>query len=244
MDFSGRVLLLTGASGGIGAAIARRFHECGANVLLADVNESAVRGLATALDPLGSRVEAIKYDASRPEDADAAVRVCMNRFGKIDFLVPAAAIYEDHPFATMTDEQWRKTLAINLDGVFYIVRRAVAVMRPGSTVVTIASEAGHGGASPEHAHYGASKGAILGLTRSLAKELAPDIRVNTVSPGTIDTPMVEALMRKRGKAILGATPLARLGTPREVADAVVFLCSDAATYITAQAIHVNGGSYI
>jgi len=186
----------------------------------------------------------MKYDASRAEDAAAAVRLCLDRFGKIDLLVPAAAIYEDHPFLTMTDEQWRKTLAINLDGVFYICRRAIPAMRPGGVVVTIASEAAHMGASIEHSHYGASKGGVLTLTKSLARELAPSIRVNTVSPGTTDTPMVQSLMRNRGKAILEAIPMARLGTPREVADAVAFLCSDAATYITGQAIHVNGGSYM
>lgn len=243
MDFSGRVLLLTGASGGIGTAIAQLFHRAGASILLADIHEAAVRELARSLDPGGERIEAMTYDASRAEDAAAAVRLCLDRFGKIDFLVPAAAIYEDHPFLTMTDAQWRKTLAVNLDGVFYICRRAVAAMRPGSVVVTIASEAAHMGASIEHSHYGAAKGGVLTLTKSLARELAPNIRVNTVSPGTTDTPMVQTLMRNRGKAILDAIPMARLGTPREVADAVAFLCSDAATYITGQAIHVNGGSY-
>ena len=244
MDFSARVLLLTGASGGIGAAIAQLFYQAGASVLLADVQEAPVRELARALDPSGKRTESIKYDASRPDDATAAVRLCLERFGKIDFLVPGAAIYEDQPFLTMTDEQWRKTLAINLDGVFYICRRAIAVMRPGSAVVNIASDAAHQGSSGEHSHYGTSKGGVLTLTKSLARELAPNIRVNAVSPGTTDTPMAQNVMRIRGKEILASIPMGRLATAPEIADTVAFLCSDAATYITGQGIQVNGGSYM
>jgi 3-oxoacyl-[acyl-carrier protein] reductase len=244
MDFAGRVLLLTGASGGIGAAIAQLFYQAGASVLLADVQEAPVRELARALDPSGKRTESIKYDASRPDDATAAVRLCLERFGKIDFLVPDAAIYEDQPFLTMTDEQWRKTLAINLDGVFYICRRAIAVMRPGSAVVNIASDAAHQGSSVEHSHYGTSKGGVLTLTKSLAREHAPNIRVNAVSPGTTDTPMAQNVMRIRGKEILASIPMGRLATAPEIADTVASLCSDAATYITGQGIQVNGASYM
>ena len=241
-DFSGRVLLLTGASGGIGRAIARAFYRAGAAMVLADLRQESLDELVREL---GERAVALRYDASAPEDATAAVALCLQRFGRLDFLVPAAAIYEEHSFLTMTDDDWRRTMAVNVDGVFYICRRAVPEMPPGSAIVTIASEAAHSGPSVRHAHYGTSKGAVLTLTRSLARELAPDIRVNTVSPGTIDTPMVKDLLRTRGAdTFLRNTPMGRLGTPDEVADAVVFLCSDAARYITGQAIHVNGGSYI
>ncbi len=243
-DFSGRVLLLTGACGGIGRAVAELFLESGAKVLLADLEEIDVASLASSIDPVGDRTLAMGCDASRPEDAEAVVARCLDRFGRLDFLVPAAGIFEDHPFTTMTDEQWRRTISINLDGVFYICRRAIPAMADGGAVVTIASEAAHSGASRLHSHYGASKGGVLLLTRSLARERAPRIRVNTVSPGTIDTPMVASFMRDHGAAFLQGTPMNRLGTPREVADAIAFLCSDAASYITGQAIHVNGGSYM
>ncbi len=244
IDFSDRVLLLTGAGGGIGRAIAQVFHEAGASVLLADIREDAAREVARSMDPAGTRTLAMKYDAGRAKDAEAAVRACLERFGRLDYLVPAAAIYEDHSFLKMTDAQWRKTLSVNLDGVFYLCRRAIPVMPEGGAVVTIASEAAHAGSSLGHSHYGASKGGVLTLTQSLARELAPGIRVNTVSPGAIDTPMISDLMGRRGSAILAAIPQARLGRPREVAAAVAFLCSESAAYITGQAIHVNGGSYM
>ncbi len=243
MDFSDRVLLLTGASGGIGQAIAQVFHDAGARILLADIREDAVREVTRFMDPTGGRMQSMKYDASCPEEAESAVRQCLERYGRLDYLVPAAGVYEDEPFLTMTDEQWRKTLSVNLDGVFYLCRRAIPVMAEGGAVVTIASEAAHAGSSIGHSHYGASKGGVLTLTRCLARELAPSVRVNTVSPGAIDTPMIHDLMHERGSTVLEAVPMGRLGTPREVAVAVAFLCSDAASYITGQAIHVNGGSY-
>lgn len=243
-DFKDRVLLLTGASGGIGKAIAEQFHEHGARALLLDLSDGKIGELAHALDPTGKRIAGMKYDASRPEDATAAVDTCLRLFGRLDFVIPAAAIYEEHGFAEMSDDEWRKTMSINVDGVFYICRRAVPVMAENGSIVLVASEAGHRGATPRHAHYGTSKGAMLGLMRSLALELAPNIRVNAISPGTIDTPMVAELMRKRGESIISGTPMKRLGTPREVAAAAAFLCSDGAAYMTGQALHPNGGSFI
>ncbi|MER9177414.1 SDR family oxidoreductase [Mesorhizobium sp. M0955] len=239
-----QVVILTGAAGGIGSAIARTFHRLGARMLLADYDEQSVTRLASSLDATGERVVAIGYDASEPSDADAVVSRCMDRFGHINHVVPAAAIFEDQPFATMTDEQWRRTMSINLDGVFYICRRSIPYIKPGGTIVTIASSAAHEGCSPEHVHYGASKGGVLAFTKSLARELSPNIRVNTVSPGTIDTPMVAELLRRNGDKWLSITPAGRFGTGEEVGDAVAFLCSSASSYIMGQTIHVNGGSYM
>lgn len=213
-------------------------------MLLADFDEAGAAALASSLDPTGSKVVPLRYDASSPTDADAAVAACVAHFGRVDHVVPAAAIYEDQSFATMTDEQWRRTMAINLDGVFYICRRSLPHMPKGSAIVTIASDAAHEGSSVGHVHYGASKGGVLTLTRSLARELAPDIRVNAVSPGTIDTPMVRELLRQKGDKFLAITPAGRFGLAEEVANAVAFLCSDAASYITGDAVHVNGGSYM
>jgi len=213
-------------------------------MLLADIREDALRELARSIDPSGTRAETMRYDAGCPQDAASAVKLCLERFQRLDFLVPAAGIFEHQPFQTMTDEQWRKTLSVNLDGVFYLCRRAIPVMAEGGAVVTIASEAAHAGSSIGYSHYGASKGGVLTMTRSLARELAPRVRVNAVSPGAIDTHMIDDFMHEHGRAVLEAVPMERLGTPREVAVAVAFLCSDAASYITGQVIHVNGGSYI
>ncbi len=239
-----KVLLLTGASGGIGKATAELFHEAGARLLLADINEAAVQELASRLSPRGKRTIATKYDALLPDDATKVVDLCMRQFGQIDFLIPAAAIYEEAFLLDMTDDDWRKTMAINLDSVFYICRRAIRVMVDGGSIVLIASDAGHQGATPGHAHYGASKGGVLGLARSLARELAPRIRVNAISPGAIDTPMIADLMLKWGDSILSSTPMNRLGSPKEVASVAAFLCSAGASFMTGQSLHPNGGSYI
>jgi 3-oxoacyl-[acyl-carrier protein] reductase len=243
-EFSQRVLLLTGAAGGIGRAVAATFLAGGARVVLADLSQEAATDAAQALDPDGARTEAVAMDAASPADIDRAVARCLARFGRLDLLVTAAAIFEDDPFLSMTDAQWRRTIATNLDGVFYICRRAVAAMADGGAIVNIASEAAHTGGSPMHAHYGAAKAGVLAFTKTIARELAPRIRVNAVSPGTIDTPMVARWLAERGSGYVDTIPMRRLGTPLDVAQAIAFLCSDAASYITGTTIHVNGGGYV
>ena len=238
------MLLLTGSAGGIGRAIAREFVTGGARVVLADLDYPAAEQVAQAVDPSGKRTEATRLDASDAADVERAIGLCLERFGRLDFLVTAAAIFEDHPFETMTDEQWRRTIATNLDSVFYACRRAAPVMADGGAIVNLASEAAHTGGSPMHAHYGATKAGVLAFTKTIARELAPRIRVNAVSPGTIDTPMVSRWLEQHGADYVNTIPMRRLGTPSDVALAVAFLSSDAAAYITGTTIHVNGGSYV
>ncbi|MGX5804437.1 SDR family NAD(P)-dependent oxidoreductase [Bradyrhizobium sp. Arg314] len=243
LDLKDQIAVVTGAAGGIGMAIARMFYQAGARLALADFDERSLSRFAAELDDTGERVVAVMYDATKPSDADTLVSECIERFGHLDHLIPAAGIFEDQPFAEMTDEQWRRTMSVNLDGVFYVCRRAIPFIRPGGSIVTISSGAAHAG-SPGHVHYSASKGAVLAFTKSLAKELAPKIRVNTVSPGAIDTPMIDDYMKKNGAKWIACTPAGRVGTVLEVANAVLFLCSDASSYTFGQAIHVNGGSFM
>jgi len=243
-DFEKKVLLVTGAASGIGRATAEYFFKCGATVFLADLNANVVAELATKMDASGSRIASMKYDASQSADAKTVVDACVSRFGKIDFLVPCAGIYDDNLIKDISDEQWLHTINVNLNGVFYIVRQAIPVMSDGGAIVNMASQAAHLGGSVTHGHYGATKGAILAFTRTLAKELGPRIRANAVSPGSIETPMIARNIATQGEEIVRHTPLKRLGKPEEIASVVAFLCSDASSFVTGETILVTGGSYM
>lgn len=244
ISFDGKVAVITGAAGDIGRATAHRFFDAGAHLVLTDLRGDEVEALARSLDATGERTAAVAHDARSSADADVVSALAKDQFGGADILVTAAGLFPRDDVEATTDEQWRDVQAINLDGVLYTSRAMIPVMRDGGAMVHIASLAGHRGTA-FHAHYAAAKAGVLGLTRSLAQALAPrNIRVNAVSPGIIDTPMVEELMGYRGDLILATTPMARLGTPDEVAGAIAFLASDLASFITAETLHVNGGYYI
>ncbi len=244
LDFRGCTLVLTGANGGIGREVAKLFGRAGANLVLADVDVNHLETFVSEYLGLASqRVVMLGVDSTRVEDVDALIALAVSHFGEIDFLVPSAGIYLAQPFAQMTDEQWHRTISVNLDGVFYVTRRAANHLSQSSSIVNLSSMAAHRGAF-YNAHYSASKGALISLTRSLARELGPKTRVNAVSPGIIDTPMASDLIKTRGADSIAQTPLKRLGTPAEIASVIGFLCSDAAAFITGEVIHVNGGLHI
>lgn len=242
-DFSGKVLLLTGANGGITRSIAQTFYDLGASCLLTDLDEAGIQAFARELDPTGKRVIAAKQDATKSEDADEAAAAAKQAFGKIDYLVTGAGLYLDQMIHDMTDAQWRQAMGVNLDGVFYTCRATIPLLADGGAIVNIASMAGHRG-SYMHTHYSTAKGGVLTFSRSLALELAPRIRVNAVSPGLIETPLIQPLLKVRGPMLIDQTPLKRLGKPEEVARTIAFLCSDWASFITGETIHINGGLYI
>ena len=242
ISFKGRVLLMSGAAGGIGLATARVFARAGASLALGDLDERRLEELRAALDLPADRLLLARHDVTDPESSRDMVRQARETFGGIDVVVPNAGLYPTDPFGTMSAASWSRTLAVNLDGVFHLCQAALPALRPDASMVLVASMAAHYG-SPTHAHYAAAKGGVLSLARSLAKELAP-VRVNALSPGLIDTPMVQPLMQARGPELLNATPLRRLGTPEEVANCIAFLASPLASYVTGATLHANGGLYI
>lgn len=243
-DLTGKVALITGANGGIPRAAAALFHRLGAHLVLTDLDRAALDAFAATLPAGGPRILTARVDVTRRAEVDAAVALAGGELGGLDILVTGAGLYVEQEVAAMSDEDWRRTLGVNLDGVFHACRAAMPLLRRGGSVINIASMAGHRG-SVRHAHYAACKAAVLGFTRSIVHELAPrGIRANCVSPGIIATPMTEAIMRDNGAALIAATPMKRFGTPEEVASVIAFLASDAAAFVTGETIHINGGIYM
>jgi 3-oxoacyl-[acyl-carrier protein] reductase len=240
--FSGRRVLITGAGGGIGSKSAEYFAAAGAELVLVDLAPEMVETIAAKL-PEGTSVSQLSGDLT---DADTLeeLRRRVESAGGIDHLVLAAGIYTEHAVEEMSDEDWDRTMKINLDSSFKMTRALIPHMREGGSIVNFGSMAGSRG-SRNHAHYAATKGAIVSFGRSLTWELGErNIRVNAVAPGIIATRMTEGLVASGGDALLAATPLHRFGRPEEVASAVVFLCSPAASFINGDTLHVNGGLHM
>lgn len=249
IDLRGRNVLITGGSRGIGAACAVLFAKAGADVgILYASDAGAARRVATDVEKQGKTALTLKADVSRMSDCGKAVRSFVKKFGSVDILVNSAGIWERAPAERMTNADWEKTMAVNLDGTMQMIRAALPSMiaRKHGVIVNIASTAGQRGES-EHSHYAASKGAVIALTKSLGVELIRrGIRVNCVSPGWVDTDMVAGTFRKRGemKKILDGIPRGRVATATDVAGSVLFLASDLSEHIVGGVIPVNGGSVL
>lgn len=239
-DLSGKGALITGATGGIGGAIAKALHDQGATVAISGTNAAKLEKLA---GELGDRVFVLPCDlrdrtavAGLAEDAEKAV-------GQVDILVNNAGITKDNLFMRMKDEEWDDVLLVNLTSVFALTRGIVRGMmrRRGGRIINIASISGVLG-NPGQGNYAASKAGLVGMTKSLAREVAArGITANCIAPGFISTPMTEALTEKQTEAIAAAIPSQCFGQPEDVAAAVVFFASDEASYVTGETMHVNGG---
>src|SRR5512138_3871138 len=246
-DFKGRTALVTGAARGIGRAISLELARGGASLALNDVNEAAAAECIDLCQKAGSpKAKFYKFDVADSAACDSAVESVVAEFGGLHILVNNAGISLDALLLRFKDEDWKKTLDINLTGAFNLMRSAARplIKAKGGAIVNIASVVGEMGNSGQAA-YSASKGALIALTKTVARELASrNVRVNAVAPGFIDTPMTQALPEAAKAKLFEAIPLARLGTPQDIADCVAWLSSDKASYVTGAVIRVNGGMYM
>lgn len=239
-DLNGRSALVTGASGGIGGAIARTLHAAGASVLLAGTRRAALDALA---GELGERVHVAVADLADPVAPDALVKSAEQAMGQLDILVNNAGLTRDTLALRMRDEDWQTVIDVNLTAGFRLARGALRGMmrRRWGRIVAITSVVGATG-NPGQANYAAAKAGMVGMSKALAAEVASrGITVNCVAPGFIATAMTEALTPEQRERIAAAVPMGRVGAPDEVAAAVLFLASEEARYVTGHTLHVNGG---
>lgn len=241
-DFNNKVAIVTGSARGIGKAIALRLAEGGATVVVNDLAD-AVKTVAEELKAMNRQSLAIIADVSSAADVSQMMETVKNTFGKIDILINNAGIARDQLVVRMSDEEWESVLNINLKSVFLCTRAALRYMirQRSGRIVNIASIVGIVG-NPGQANYASAKAGIIGFTRSVAKEVASrQITINAVAPGFIDTEMTQKLAEDWKQELRKRIPLGYLGTPRDVAEAVAFLASDEAKYITGQVLSVDGG---
>jgi 2-hydroxycyclohexanecarboxyl-CoA dehydrogenase len=247
---SERVVVVTGGASGIGLGVCKLFAGNGHPVAMLDVQEAALEREGAALKATGANVVTLKVDVSNRQQVDAAYAAVRKALGPISIVIANAGISKAQDFLSMPLETWQRMLDVNLTGVFHTIQSAVPDMieRKWGRIVTISSNAGQWGAM-DRAHYAAAKGGVIALTKALARELAKHgITSNTIPPSLVDTPMAQ-----KGVAagevppldvIAQHIPIARAGTPADIAGACEFLCSDKASYITGQEINVNGGIYM
>ena len=239
-ELSNHTALVTGATGGIGASIARTLHGAGANLVISGTRQAALDRL---LEELGERAVAIPCNLSDADDVNTLIKSAEEASGPVDILINNAGMTKDGLAMRMNDDDWESVLAVDLSAAFRLSRAALRAMLKArwGRIINITSVVGHTG-NPGQANYAAAKAGLGGMTRSLAAETAArGVTVNCVAPGFIQTAMTDALNEKQKAVILERIPAGKMGTPEDVAAAVLYLASDAGGYITGQSIHVNGG---
>jgi len=248
MNESERVVIVTGGSRGIGRAIAYRFAGEKPRLILAhyDPDDSAAEQTLAHLADKGVQGEIHRINVSNREEVDRLIKDVLARFGRVDVLINNAGITRDDLFMRMRDEEWDQVIGVNLKGVFNCTQAVIRSMikERSGRIVSISSVVGQIG-NVGQTNYAASKAGIMGFTKSLAREVAlRGITVNAVAPGFINTEMTSCLPDKVKEVFLQQIPMAKMGEPEDVAEAVHWLCSDASRYVTGQVIHVNGGLYM
>lgn len=248
MGNSQRVVVITGGSKGIGRSIALKFAEENAIIIIAhyDPDETASDETLSMLEKKGITCESFKVDVSSKSEVEALFDGILSKYGRVDTLINNAGITKDGLLMRMSEKDWDMVLNVNLKSIFNCTQTIIRSMiknRKGN-IVNIASVSGQMGVAGQ-ANYSASKAGIMGFTKAVAREVAPrGITVNAVAPGFIQSEMTDALPEKVVESYLKQIPLGRLGTTNDVAETVSWLCSDSASYITGQIIHINGGLYM
>ena len=245
-DFKGKNVLITGASRGIGFALAEAFAQAGANLSLCATHEDALKEAAQKLAGYGVKIYTQAVNISRAEDCDKLVQNTVAELGSLDVLVNNAGITRDNLTVRMSEQDWDDVITINLKGTFLMSKAALKVMfkKRSGNIVNISSVVGEMG-NPGQANYVASKAGIIGLTKTLAKEFGGrNVRVNAVAPGFVQTAMTDALPEDVKAKALELVALKRFATTQDIAKAVLFLAGDDASYITGHVLAVNGGLYM
>jgi len=246
MELKGKVALVTGGAQGIGKAVALMLARHGADVVVADVNLEKAAETAKEVEATGRGAMAVNVDVTRLSDVENMVESAIGRFGRIDILINNAGIARDKLILRMTEEDWDAVLDVNLKGTFNCTKAVIKHMskQRSGKIVNIASVVGEMGNAGQ-ANYSASKAGVIGLTKTIAREFAQrGINVNAIAPGYIQTPMTDVLPDKAKEELKRMIPMERLGQPEDVAYAVLFLVSDASSYVTGQVLNVNGGIYM
>jgi 3-oxoacyl-[acyl-carrier protein] reductase len=244
----GRVGIVTGASRGIGRATALRLAEAGADLVVNYVNnEAAAEDVARRAREYGVRAITVRADVSRVSEASALVAAAVESFGRVDVMVANAGIWDGAPVEELSEELWDKVIDANLKGTWAVCKACVPVMKrqQRGSIVIVSSTAGQRGEA-NYSNYAASKGGQISFTKSLASELAPDIRVNSVAPGWVDTNMNDGVFDDKTyeEKIVAGIPLRRLATADDIALSIIFLASDWARHITGEILNVNGGAVL
>jgi 3-oxoacyl-[acyl-carrier protein] reductase len=246
LEVNGKIALVTGGAQGIGKAIALLLAQKGSDVIVSDVNLEKAEETAREIEALRRRSMAIRANVAVFDEVEKMVQALIERFGRIDILVNNAGIARDKLLLRMTEEDWDAVLDINLKGTFNCTKTVIRHMskQRSGRIVNIASVVGEMGNAGQ-ANYSASKAGVIGFTKTIAREFASrGITVNAIAPGYIVTPMTDALPEKAKEELKRMIPMERLGQPEDVAQAVLFLVSEASGYITGQVLNVNGGIYM